>query len=63
MNSKINFDVPRAEAFAGSLIDTLNKSALSSMISIGHRAALFDTMKELEYATSAEIADKAKLNE
>lgn len=63
MSSKQNFDASRADTFAGSLIDTLNKSSLSYMISIGHRSGLFDTMSNMEYATSVEIAGKANLNE
>jgi ubiquinone/menaquinone biosynthesis C-methylase UbiE len=63
MKENQNFDTGRAESFANSLIDTLNKSALSFMISIGHRSGLFDTMSNMKYATSAEIADAANLNE
>ena len=33
------------------------------MISIGHRSGLFDTMSNMEYATSGEIAGAANLNE
>lgn len=57
------FDSTRAENFAGSLLDTLNKTALSFMISIGHRSGLFDALSEMDYATSNEIANQAKLNE
>jgi 2-polyprenyl-3-methyl-5-hydroxy-6-metoxy-1,4-benzoquinol methylase len=57
------FDSIKAESFANSLIDTLNKSALSFMISIGHRSGLFDTMSNMEFATSGEIARAANLNE
>ncbi len=63
MNDKENFDNSKAEKFSNSLIDTLNKSALSIMISIGHRSALFDTMVNMNAATSHQIASKAKLNE
>lgn len=63
MESTPDYDISRAEAFAGTLIDVLNKSALSLMISIGHRSGLFDAMSELDHATSAEVADKAGLNE
>lgn len=63
MYEKLNFDHLKAELFANSIIDTLNKSALSFMISIGHRSSLFDTMAEINEATSQEIADKTKLNE
>jgi hypothetical protein len=57
------FDTSKAETFVGSLVDTLNKSALSLMTSIGHRSGLFDTMSEMGLATSSEIADKASLND
>jgi hypothetical protein len=63
MENDPNFNAARAELFAGSLIDTLNKSALSFMLSIGHRSGLFDTMSQMDYSTSAEIAQQAKLNE
>jgi 2-polyprenyl-3-methyl-5-hydroxy-6-metoxy-1,4-benzoquinol methylase len=63
MKDSQHFDKSQAENFAGLLIDTLNKSSLSLMISIGHRSGLFDTMAEMDFATSAEIADKAALNE
>ena len=63
MEKNTQFDSARAERFAGSLIDTLNKTALSFMISIGHRSGLFDTMNQMDYATSDEIANRAKLNE
>jgi ubiquinone/menaquinone biosynthesis C-methylase UbiE len=63
MTQKKTFDSLKAETFSGDLINTLNKSALSLMLSIGHRSCLFDTMAEMDFATSAEIADKAALNE
>ena len=63
MNTVQSFDKSKAENFAGSLIDTLNKSALSLMMSIGHRAGLFDTMANMGFAESATIASKAGLNE
>ncbi len=63
MNNNNSFDTVKAENFADSLIGTLNKSSLSLMISIGHRSGLFDTMAEMDYATSAEIANNAELNE
>lgn len=62
-SSNEKFDALKAEAFSGTLIDTLNKSTLALMISIGHRSGLFDSLAEMDYATSAEIAGKAKLNE
>lgn len=63
MAGKQTFDTLKAETFADSLIDTLNKSALSLMTSIGHRTGLFDIMSEMDFATSYKIADKASLNE
>ncbi|MBK8552201.1 MAG: class I SAM-dependent methyltransferase [Ignavibacteria bacterium] len=58
-----SFDPKKAEAFAGSLMDTLNKSSLCLMISIGHRSGLFDVMSMLDRSTSSEIAAKSNLNE
>jgi 2-polyprenyl-3-methyl-5-hydroxy-6-metoxy-1,4-benzoquinol methylase len=58
-----NFDSKKAESFSNYLMDTLNKSALSFMISIGHRSGLFETMSNMEFATSDEIAGAANLNE
>jgi SAM-dependent methyltransferase len=52
-----------AELFAGELLGVLNSGMLSLMISIGHRAGLFDAMSGLEPATSEEIAKAAGLNE
>lgn len=63
MENKKNFDKSKAEAFSGILVDVLNKSSLSLMISIGHRTGLFDVMSQMEPATSEEIAGKAQLNE
>ena len=57
------FNTSRAEAFAGSLIDILNKSSLALMMSIGHRSGLFDVLSNMDFATSGEIAAKSKLNE
>jgi 2-polyprenyl-3-methyl-5-hydroxy-6-metoxy-1,4-benzoquinol methylase len=57
------FDRQRAEAFAGRLLQTLNDGALCLMVSIGHRTGLFDTLRDLKPATSAEIARAARLNE
>ncbi|ALI99913.1 class I SAM-dependent methyltransferase [Rufibacter tibetensis] len=57
------FDTSRAQAFGSAMLDTLNKSALSFMISIGHRVGLFDTMRQMDFATSMDIAERANLNE
>src|SRR5688572_14289457 len=63
MEENTPFDPARAEKFAGSLLEILNKTSLSFMISIGHRSGLFDAMSEMDFATSGEIANRAKLNE
>lgn len=63
MSCKPNFNTDLAKSFAAFLLDTLNKSALSFMISIGHRTGLFDTMSDMDFATSAAIAGNANLNE
>ena len=57
-------DQPKAEAFAGRMLDVLNNSLLGLMISIGYQTNLFDIMSRLPSpATSAEIAKAANLNE
>lgn len=45
------------------MVDVMNKSALSLMLSVGHRTKLFESMKDSSQMTSQQIADKAKLNE
>jgi ubiquinone/menaquinone biosynthesis C-methylase UbiE len=57
------FDAAKADAFAGQLLTVLNHGALCLMISIGHRTGLFDSLRDLEPATSHEIAARAGLNE
>jgi ubiquinone/menaquinone biosynthesis C-methylase UbiE len=57
------FDQRQAEGFAGKLLTALNHGALCLMMSIGHRAGLFDAMNGLPPSTSAEIAARARLNE
>jgi 2-polyprenyl-3-methyl-5-hydroxy-6-metoxy-1,4-benzoquinol methylase len=49
--------------FARRVLDILNDGALALMLSIGHRAGLFDTMARLDWATSEELADEAGLVE
>jgi 2-polyprenyl-3-methyl-5-hydroxy-6-metoxy-1,4-benzoquinol methylase len=56
-------DPDKATAFAGRVLGILNGGALALMISIGHRAGLFDVMAGLPFATSAEIAKEAGLQE
>ncbi|MEU6487022.1 methyltransferase domain-containing protein [Streptomyces sp. NPDC046887] len=56
-------DPGRQEAFAGQMIDTLNKGALAMLVSLGHQTGLLDTMAGLEPAGSAAIAERAGLDE
>jgi ubiquinone/menaquinone biosynthesis C-methylase UbiE len=57
------FDGPKAEAFAGRMVDILNAASLAFMTAIGHETELFDRMAELPPASSEEIAIRAGLNE
>jgi ubiquinone/menaquinone biosynthesis C-methylase UbiE len=57
------FDRSKSQAFAESLLATLNHGALCLMLSIGHRTGLFDAMSTLQPASSEEIARRAGLNE
>ena len=52
-----------AEAFLEHVAGIVNAGAQAVMISIGHRAGLFDVMAELPPATSAHVADAAGLAE
>ncbi len=58
-----DFDAARAEAFLDRVAGLVNDGAIATMISIGHRTGLFDTLAELPPATSAEIAEEAALAE
>jgi SAM-dependent methyltransferase len=59
----IDFDPRRADDFARGVLDILNHGALALMLSIGHRAGLFDAMRRLGFATSQQVADEAGLQE
>jgi len=63
MCNACKIDTSRTEAFAGELMGILNKGGVALMISIGHRAGLFDTMSQMAPSTSREIAEFAGLNE
>lgn len=65
MNTHINpFDSAKADAFADTMLRSLNYGALCLMTSIGHRTGIFDVMREIAApATAVEIAQKAGLNE
>ena len=56
-------DSLRAGAFAERLLGLFGGGAVSLMISIGHRAGLFDAMADAGRVTSAELAARAGLDE
>ncbi len=53
---------PVEQAFANRLIEMASNATTGLMISIGHRTGLFEAIKQSP-ATSAELADRAKLSE
>lgn len=59
----VAFNQAAAESFAERTMAILNDGAIAGMISIGHRAGLFEVLKGLPAATSAEIARIAELDE
>lgn len=58
-----DYNQDRADAFMEKMIGVLNGGALALMTSIGHRTRLFDTMADMPPASSAQVAEKAGLNE
>ncbi|MER6290675.1 class I SAM-dependent methyltransferase [Streptomyces sviceus] len=56
-------DSARQEAFAGEVLDVLNKAALALLTSVGHQCGLFDTLAALPPSSSADIAKAAELDE
>ncbi len=62
-NSKSRFDQARAEAFGDRFLTALKNAALCLMVSVGHRAGLFDVMSKMVSATSKDIAIQRGLNE
>ena len=63
MTTGEDFDAKKSEAFAGDLLAMLNHGAACLMISIGHRAGLFDAMRDQPPRTSAELAERSGLDE
>jgi len=61
--AQAEFNESKAEAFAGRMVAALSESAMTVMMSLGHRAGLFDTMATMPAATSAEIAASSGLIE
>lgn len=52
-----------AEAFAGRMTSLIDASAVTSMIAVGHRLKLFDTLAGLPAGTSEDVARAAGLSE
>jgi len=63
MEVEPEIDPNTRDRFAARVLDLLNGGAVALMLSLGHRAGLFDVMTRLDWATSAEIADDAGLVE
>jgi 2-polyprenyl-3-methyl-5-hydroxy-6-metoxy-1,4-benzoquinol methylase len=61
--SLTELDQAKAEAFGGRMVGLLNDAMLGLMLSVGHRTALFDVMASMGPATSAEVAQRAGLDE
>ena len=58
-----NVNLEKAEAFAAAMLDTYNKASAGLMISVGHRAKLFDVMSTLGESTVPQLAIKSRLNQ
>ncbi|MDX6627849.1 MAG: hypothetical protein QOH00_95 [Gaiellales bacterium] len=59
----IDVDTQRAEEFGHRMLGTVNGAMLTLGISLGHRTGLYDTLAQLEAASSQEIAQHAGLDE
>jgi 2-polyprenyl-3-methyl-5-hydroxy-6-metoxy-1,4-benzoquinol methylase len=56
-------DPAKLEEFTNKMVDSLNAGALCLMVSIGHRARLFELLTDMSPSTSGDIAAAAGLNE
>jgi ubiquinone/menaquinone biosynthesis C-methylase UbiE len=63
MTDVATFDEAKAGAFAERMLTNFNGAAVALMTSIGHQTGLFDAISDGAAGTSAELADKAGLNE
>ena len=61
--STAQIDADRAQKFGDRTLQVLNDGMLTLLISLGHQSRLFDTMAELDPATSEQIAEAAGLEE
>lgn len=57
------FDQAAAKLFAARLLRIVNDGMLCLMVSVGHRTGLFDTLASLPATTSAQLAERAGLQE
>jgi len=57
------FDTTKAAAFQARMVEVLNSSFLGLAMSVGHHLGLFDMMAGRDWATSAETAQAAGLEE
>ena len=62
-DTETSFDKDRARAFTSRMLGILNDGALSLMMSVGHKAGLFDALDGSPPENSAEIATRAGLEE
>jgi len=56
-------DAQRAEEFGGRMVGVIDGAMFALSISVGHRLGIYDTMSELDPATSSEIAERTGLQE
>jgi ubiquinone/menaquinone biosynthesis C-methylase UbiE len=63
MNAETAMDQAKKDAFGQRMMGALNHVGLALMSSIGHRTGLFDTLSQMSWATSHQIADRAGLSE
>ena len=56
-------DPAAVEAFAGQMVETLDRASTAIMISIGHRTGLLDTLARMPQATSEQLAAATDLDE
>lgn len=61
--STTQIDAGRAQKFGDRTLQIFNDGMLTLLISLGHQSRLFDTMAELDSATSEQIAEAAGLEE
>src|ERR1700752_4162382 len=56
-------DPDPTDDFAKRIVGVIDDASLAILLSIGHQTSLWDTLAELQSATSSQIADAAGLNE